>query len=138
MAELKEVRRMVAERSPEHRSRVANGKTLLAEGDGRSAWARRYRDMVGEWIADLGGPDRISSMQLAILRRAAALMVEVEAMEATLANEDASAPRPDVEAMGRLSSHAARLLERVGVKKVEKTRDFLEVVAEVAKGQRAR
>jgi hypothetical protein len=35
------------------RSRVSNGRDLLPNIDGRSTYARRYRDVIGLHIADL-------------------------------------------------------------------------------------
>jgi hypothetical protein len=51
--------------------------------DGRSAVARRYRDLLAEFISDLGGDP--SGAQTAIARRAAALCVSCEQAEAELA-----------------------------------------------------
>ena len=39
------------------RSSITNGKHLLPEVDGRSAWMRRYRDLVELHITQLGGAD---------------------------------------------------------------------------------
>jgi hypothetical protein len=39
--------------------------------DGRSASARRYRDLVNSYIADMGGADRCSDIKLGLLRRLA-------------------------------------------------------------------
>jgi hypothetical protein len=40
------------------RARVTNHKDLLPGLDGRSATARRFRDLVNAFIADMGGLDR--------------------------------------------------------------------------------
>jgi hypothetical protein len=38
------------------RTRVTNGKSLLGPGvDGRSLWARRFRDVLALHLSDLGG-----------------------------------------------------------------------------------
>ena len=37
------------------RSRVSNGADILPDVDGRSAVARRYRDIAAQIIADMGG-----------------------------------------------------------------------------------
>jgi len=69
---------------PEARSRVSNGKDLLAGVDGRSAAMRRYRDVHAQLIADLGaGP---SEAQRIMCRRAATLSVWCEQAEADMAN----------------------------------------------------
>ena len=37
------------------RSRVTNGSAILPGVDGRSVWARRFRDLMGLHLSDLGG-----------------------------------------------------------------------------------
>jgi hypothetical protein len=39
------------------RSAVTNGRKLFVEGDGNSAWSRRYRDLIASFVSDLGGHD---------------------------------------------------------------------------------
>jgi hypothetical protein len=73
-----------APRSPLARSGVTNESRLFVEGDGRSAWARRYRDLVEIHVADLGGPERLSEAQRALIRRAVALTIECERREGRL------------------------------------------------------
>src|SRR5262245_34656045 len=63
------------------RSAVTNGKRLFVEGDGNSAWSRRYRDLVHEHAADLGGVDVLGQAQLSLVRRVATLQLELEQME---------------------------------------------------------
>jgi hypothetical protein len=68
------------------KSAISNGTRLFIDGlDGRSALARRYRDLVAEFVSDLGGADVISAAQRAIVRRAASLCVWCEAVEVRLA-----------------------------------------------------
>ena len=76
----------IAARSAVVRSKVTNDSTLLAGVDGRSAIARRYRDVVDAIISDLGGDDVISEGQRQLARRAAALSVQCEQIEAIMAN----------------------------------------------------
>src|ERR1700716_4205050 len=71
----------IAKPSPKSRSRISNGSAVLA-ADGRSATARRYRDVLGELISDLGGDP--SGAQTAIARRASALCVVCEQAEAEM------------------------------------------------------
>ena len=48
------------------KSAVSNGARSFIEGlDGRTALARRYRDLVAEFVSDLGGADVISEAQRA-------------------------------------------------------------------------
>ena len=57
------------------RSRVTNHKDLLPGLDGRTGAARRFRDLVNSYIADMGGLDRCSEIKLGLLRRLAATTV---------------------------------------------------------------
>jgi hypothetical protein len=69
---------------PEARSRVSNGKDLFLEGvDGRSALARRYRDILAQLTSDIGGDP--SEAQNIIVRRATTLAVWCEQAEAKAA-----------------------------------------------------
>jgi len=55
-------------------SRVTKGKQLFVElGDARSAWARRWNDLVLTHASDLGGYETLSEAQLSICRRVSAL-----------------------------------------------------------------
>lgn len=60
---------------------MSNGSAVL-NADGRSATARRYRDVLNELISDLGGDP--SGAQTAIARRASALCVVCEQAEAEM------------------------------------------------------
>lgn len=53
----------VASRSPTLRSRLSNGSKLLPMTDGRSATARRFKDLVEDIAADLGGKENLSEGQ---------------------------------------------------------------------------
>ena len=67
------------------RSSVSNGNKLLAGVDGRTAAARRFRDVIEDLTADLGGPELLSEAERQLVRRAAALSVDCEAAEAVMA-----------------------------------------------------
>jgi hypothetical protein len=56
---------------PTARTRVTNGKELLPGIDGRSLWARRFRDVLALHLSDLGGEANTSEAEKAIARRAA-------------------------------------------------------------------
>ena len=73
-----------AGRSPRVRSRVSNGKDLFLESvDGRSALARRLRDILAQLVSDIGGDP--SEAQGIIARRAATLAVWCEQAESGVA-----------------------------------------------------
>jgi hypothetical protein len=67
-------------RSDRHKSaqrrKVANDQLLPS--DNRSTWARRCREVLGDLVADLGGSDNASTAMLALARRSAVLIVELE------------------------------------------------------------
>jgi len=69
---------------PTARSRVSNGKDLFLDGvDGRSALARRYRDILAQLTSDIGGDP--SEAETIIIRRATTLAVWCEQAEAQVA-----------------------------------------------------
>ena len=71
------------------RSAVTNHKDLLPGLDGRSASARRFRDLVNAFVADMGGLDRCSEIRLGLVRRLAATTVQAEMLEARMVNGEA-------------------------------------------------
>src|SRR5437660_3148817 len=78
-----------ASRKSHGRSRVGNGAKLLPMTDGRSATARRFKDLVGDISADLGGVAMLSEGQRQLIRRAAMLSAECERLEAMSARGEA-------------------------------------------------
>jgi hypothetical protein len=102
---------VLAERPPTARSAVSNGSNLLPGVDGRSALARRYRDVLGALTSDQGGGDRLSEARTQLCRRFAAAAVLAEAMEARLVNGEAI----DLQEHALLSSTLVRLAQRIGI-----------------------
>src|SRR5690349_14535733 len=70
------------------RSAVTTGRRQFVVGDGRSAWALRYSDLVQQHVEDLGGAESISSAQLSLARRAATIECHLEDMEGRLSLGD--------------------------------------------------
>ena len=64
------------------RSAVANGSRLLDGLDGRSAPARRYRDLAFSIASDIGGMDNISEAERQLVRSLAGLVVLRERLDA--------------------------------------------------------
>jgi hypothetical protein len=95
-----------------NKSRITNGLDLLpGDVDGRSAVARRYRDIVNAVLADQGGADRCSESRLQLVRRFAASAVLAEALEAKLVlGQDI-----DVSQHSLLCSRMVRLSTRIGI-----------------------
>ena len=67
-------------------SKVTNGHCLFIEGvDGRSVYARRYRDLYKGFLSDVAVNGEDEEAQRQLCRRASALCVQAEGMEAELA-----------------------------------------------------
>jgi hypothetical protein len=102
-----------AVRSPRVRSAVTNGKRLhvVAPGDGK--WSRRFADILGEIIGDLGGADLLSEGQRQLARRAATISIACEKMEG-----EAAAGNPiDLDVYGTLTDRLGRAFHRLGLKR---------------------
>jgi hypothetical protein len=85
---------------------VTNHKDLLPGLDGRSATARRFRDLVNAFVADMGGLDRCSEVRLGLVRRLAATTTQAEMLEARMVNGEAT-----------LASTTVRLSQRLGLER---------------------
>jgi hypothetical protein len=105
----------VASRSSTTRSKLSNGKKLLLMTDGRSATARRFKDLVEDIAADLGGKDLLSEGQRQLIRRAAMLSAESERMEALAARGEAEF---DIDLYGMICDRLGRLFGRLGLERV--------------------
>jgi hypothetical protein len=104
------------------RSAVTNGKRAFVEGDGRSPWARRQRDLAERHVADLGGIDNLSEAQRSLVVRASTIEVELEQLEGAL-----SLGRPaDLSVYATAASHLRRIFETLGI--TRKARDMGEVI----------
>lgn len=102
-------------RSPTQRSRATNGKTLFAcGGDMRGPWARRLRDIMDLHVSDLGGDAAISESQRCILRRASAITVELERIEAKFAVGEGDEL---LDIYSRVAGNLRRLLETLGLER---------------------
>ncbi len=99
--------------APSTRSAVSNGKRLHVERPGDTAWARRFKDVLYQVIADLGGADTLSEGQKQLARRAATLCITCERMEGK-----AAAGQPfDLEQYGRLTDRLGRTFNRLGLRR---------------------
>jgi hypothetical protein len=94
-------------------SQVTTGTRVFATGgDGRSAWTRRWKDLVASHASDLGD-EVLSEGQISLIRRISAMELALEAMEAAM-----SEGRPvDTDLYGRLVSRLCRALELLGIKR---------------------
>ena len=102
----------IAARPPTTRSRVTNRSDLLRGIDGRSAEARRYRDLIEGFAADFDDAPP-GERELALIRQAAAMSVQAEALQARIVRgEDV-----DLEQLTRLSNVLTRTLKELGIRK---------------------
>jgi hypothetical protein len=95
------------------RSAVTNGRRLFVDGDGNSAWSRRFRDLAAQHAADLGGADTLSEAQSSLIRRVAAIEVELERQEGRMSLGEGV----DLDAYTRAAGHLRRLLETLGIER---------------------
>jgi hypothetical protein len=66
------------------KSRLTNAPVLLANVDGRTTVARRYRDIATAIAADQGGADRLSETRLQLIRRFSAAACLAEQLESPI------------------------------------------------------
>jgi hypothetical protein len=86
------------------RSKLTNGRKLLFGIDGRSAVARRYRDIVRDLTTEAGGASGLA--ESSTVRQCAAIMLRAELLQsAIVAGEDV-----DNDILIRLSSEVRRLM----------------------------
>ena len=107
------------------RSAVSNGSQLLADVDHRSAQMRRLRDLISDHVADLGGEDNLSSAELALVRRASMMILQLEIMEARWQVNAGEADAKALETYQRVVGSLRRVLESLGLKR--RSRDITPV-----------
>lgn len=93
-----------------NRSAVTNGSKLLVGIDMRSPTARRFRDLVQAYTAEIGGD--LSQTEMAMVKTAASLAIQAELMQADIVN----GKMVDSGDLIRLSSEARRILDAIGAK----------------------
>jgi len=97
-------------------SAVTSGRKFFIEGDGKSPWARRMRDISTDLANDLGGAPALSQQQLSLIRRAATLSVELELMESRASLGEIL----DLDRYGRASGNLRRIFECLGLERKAK------------------
>jgi hypothetical protein len=107
-------RKLVVAPSKRTRAAVTNGSKAHQNVDERSSGARRFRDLVTAYSADLG--DNLSEADLAMVRTAAALTLKSEQMQAQLA----AGEEVDSDALIRLAGTTKRSLHAIGAKAADR------------------
>jgi len=100
------------------RTRISNGKELLAGIDGRSRWARRLHELVAIHIEELGGQSRVSQAQFILVKAAANLVIVLEEQEVAFAR-DQGASLPALMAYQTTLNSLRRTYEVLGLDRKE-------------------
>jgi hypothetical protein len=107
------------QKSPQ-RSRIANGSAmLLGAKDERSVFVRRLKEIVEEYINDIGPAQDMTSAEKSIVRRIAVLTIQLEKLETRFA-EDPSVGERTLDLYNRTAGNLGRLLERLGIRRKER------------------
>ncbi len=102
----------IAARPPMTRSRITNRSEKLRGIDGRSAEARRFRDLCEGFAADFGATPP-GEREMALIRQAAALTVQTETLQAKIMRGE----EVDLEQLTRLANVTTRTLRELGIRK---------------------
>jgi len=78
------IKAQLAPRAPGLRARVTNRFSAMPGVSGRSAPARRFKDLLRGYVSDAGGIDNCSEVRLGLMRRLAATVVAAEQIEGKL------------------------------------------------------
>jgi len=111
------------------RSQVTTGKRLFSPKDvnSHSEPYRRFRDLLMNFTDDRGGPDKLSEGQRQLIRRAAALAITCEGLEADMVR----GTPVDLNLYGSLSERFRRIIEALGIEKVTPPpKTLAEIIAE--------
>ncbi|RWO45975.1 MAG: hypothetical protein EOS11_10295 [Mesorhizobium sp.] len=101
------------------RSAVSNGSAILPGVDGRSPWARRFRDLIVAISNDQGGDDQLPEAKRLLIRNASGLATELERMLAKWAVNDGATPE-ELALFGGQSKNLRILLDSVGLERAAK------------------
>jgi hypothetical protein len=97
---------------PQQRSAKTNGRRQFVDGNGNSAWARRWRDLQSLYVGDIGS-EGLSEFQLGLCDTAATLRCELEKLEGQLSLGSSI----DTDLYGRLAGHYRRIAATLGIEK---------------------
>jgi hypothetical protein len=103
--------------------RVSNGTRIMPRGviDGRSAAYRRYKALLHNYYADLGGIDQCSEGQKALVNAVVNMQLDLEVRASKFVERGATPHELDV--YQRTASSLKRILEALGLHKGRKPRD---------------
>jgi hypothetical protein len=99
------------------RAAASNGTRMYPKGvDGRSAEARRFKDLVSSFAAGLGGEGALTEAERALIRNAASLTLQSERLQAALV----AGREVNSEEMMRLANSIVRVLAALRIKRERK------------------
>jgi hypothetical protein len=106
-------RRTVVDRPFRTRAAVSNGTRIYPKGvDGRSAEARRFKDLVSSFAASLGGEGALTEAERALIRNATLLTLQSERLQAVFV----AGREVNSEELTRLANSSARVLAALRIK----------------------
>jgi hypothetical protein len=107
----------IVDRPLRTRAAVSNGTRMHAKSvDGRSAEARRFKDLVSSFAASLGGEGALTEAERTLIRNAASLTVQCERLQAAhVAGHEVNSQE-----MTRLANSSARVLAALMIKRERK------------------
>lgn len=103
----------VAVLTKRQRSALANGDTLITGVDGRSAEARRFRDLCLSFAEPLGGFTGLAEHDAALVRHAASLTMESERMQ----RQSVRGEPVDAEQLVRVTNALTRTLNALSARR---------------------
>ncbi len=109
----------------EGRAKISNGSCWLPGVDGRSAGARRFRDLSKAFAAELGGLATLSEPERALVRQAAGLTLQTERLQVAIAKGE----KIDPDELIRLASEARRALNGIRRREQPKAASLSEYLA---------
>jgi hypothetical protein len=124
--------RAIAVPSVTQRTRIGNGNALFLDVDERGPIARRFREVLAQIIADIGGVENVTEAQTAIARRAVTLIIWCESIEAELAAGKAL----DVGEYSTAANSLRRLLADLGLER--RARDVTPTLQQYLEGKARR
>lgn len=101
------LRNGTAGRASTSRSALTNGRKLFISGNGNSAEARRFKDLVHAFADEVGGFSALGPADQQLVKRIAAVSVELEIIESKRGGPE----RPDPVAFATLINCQRRLLK---------------------------
>ena len=124
-----------------HTSRVATGRDLLPNDDGRSRWARLLKSTYRALVVHCGGDDAISDTRRMACRRVAALEAELVFHEdriASIRRRGKEPPASLLQMYGALADRQRRLSEALGWDRDGSTAKEIDLQSYIATKARAK